>query len=81
MHGMTSVTIGITTFNMLDKYGKLTSAQVEAAYLLCNNVHASLHAEQNAQMMYECIMNSIMEEVKSSQASQDQLMLHEDRPS
>ena len=81
MHSITSVTVGITTFNMLDDYGKLTSAQVEEACLLHNNVHTSLHAKQYAQMMYECVMNSIMEEAKSSLASQDHVMFHKDGPS
>ena len=56
------------------------SGQVEAVCLLRNNIHTSLWAKQNAQMMCEGIMNSIMEEARSTLASQDQLMFDKDGP-
>ena len=68
-------------FNLLDDYGKVMAVQVEAACMLCITTHTSLHAKQNTQMMYECMINSIMEEAKSSLASQDHLIFHEDSPS
>ena len=51
-------------FNLLNDYGKVMAAQVEAACMLHIATHALLHAKQNAQMMYECMINLITEEAK-----------------
>ena len=60
--------MGPTTYNLLEDYGKLSSAQVEAICLV-QTTGPDLQAKQNAQMMYECVMNSIMDEAEASLAS------------
>ena len=79
-HGILTVTAAGTNYNLLDDYGKITDAQVEAARVACNAADASPRAKQNSQMMYECLMASITEEAKSALASRDQ-EFHEDGPS
>ena len=69
-----------TEYNLLDNYGKITDAQVEAARVARNAADASPRAKQNSQMMYECLMASITEEGKSVLASREQ-EFHEDGPS
>ena len=67
-----------TTYNLLDDYGKVNSAQIETAYV--TRVGAGdVRAHQNAQMMYECLKNSITDDAKSALASHE-LNFHEDGP-
>ena len=79
-HGILTVAVDGTEYNLLDDYGKITDLQVEAAQAARIAVDASPRAKQNSQMMYECLMASITEEAKSSLASWDQ-DFHEDGPS
>ena len=79
-HGILTVVGTGMEFNLLDDYGKITDAQVEAARVARNATDASPQAKQNSQMMYECLMASITEEAKSALASRDQ-EFHEDGPS
>ena len=66
------------TYNLLKDYRKLTSVQVETVCLM-HVTGTDLQARQNAQMMYEYVMNSITDEAKPSLASHE-LDLYEDRP-
>ena len=79
-HGILMVTAAGTEYNLLDDYGKITDAQVEAARVARNAADASPRAKQNSQMMYECLMASITEEAKSALTSRDQ-EFHKDGPS
>ena len=79
-HGILTVAVDGTDYNLLDDYGKITDLQVEAAWAARNAAEASPRAKQNSQMMYECVMASITEEAKSALASRDQ-DFHEDGPS
>ena len=79
-HGILTVAVDGTDYNLLDDYGKITDLQVEAAQAARNAVDTSPRAKQNSQMMYECLMASITEEAKSALASRDQ-DFHEDSPS
>ena len=79
-HGILTVTVAGTEYNLLDDSGKITDAQVEAARAARIVATASPRAKQNAQMMYECLMVSITEEAKSALASRDQ-DFNEDGPS
>ena len=79
-HGILTVAVDSTNYNLLDDYGKITDLQVEAAQMAHNAVDASPRAKQNSQMMYECLMASITEEAKLALASRDQ-DFHEDGPS
>ena len=79
-HGILTVAIDGTEYNLLDDYGKITDLQVEAARAAHIATDASPRAKQNSQMMYECLMASITEEAKSALASWDQ-DFHEDGPS
>ena len=79
-HGILTVAVDGTAYNLLDDYRKITDLQVEAAQAAHNAVDASPRAKQNFQMMYECLMASITEEAKSALASRDQ-DFHEDGPS
>ena len=79
-HGILTMMVAGTEYNLLDDYGKITDAQVEAARVAHNAADASPRAKQNSQMMYECLMASITEEAKSALASRDQ-EFHEDGPS
>ena len=74
-HGILSITMGTPTYNLLEDYGKLSMAQVETLHL----VQVDLQAKQTAQLMYECVMNSITNEADDSLASHE-LGFHEDRP-
>ena len=78
-HGILTVAINGTNYNLLDDYGKLTKPQVQAAWTACNAADASPRAKQNSQMMYECLMASITDEVKSALASRDH-DFHKDGP-
>ena len=73
-HGIVTVAVDGTDFNLLDDYGKITNLQVEAARVAHNAADASPRAKQNSQMMYECLMASI------ALTSRDQ-DFHEDGPS
>ena len=79
-HGILTVAAAGTDYNLLNDYGKITDAQVEAACVACNAADASPGAKQNSQMMYECHMASITEEAKLALVSRDQ-KFHEDSPS
>ena len=79
-HGILMVAAAGTEYNLLNDYGKITDAQVEAARAARITADASPRAKQNSQMMYECLMASITEEAKSALASRDQ-EFHEDGPS
>ena len=79
-HGIITVAAAGTEYNLLNDYGKITDAQVEAARVARNTADASPRAKQNSQMMYECLMASITEEAKLALASRDQ-EFHEDGPS
>ena len=79
-HGILTVAVDGTEYNLLDDYGKITDIQVETAQAARNAADASPRAKQNSQMMYECLMASITEEAKSTIASRDQ-DFHEDGPS
>ena len=79
-HGILTVAVDGTEYNLLDDYGKITDPQVEAARVARNAADASTRAKQNSQMMYECLKASITEEAKSALASRDQ-EFHEDGPS
>ena len=79
-HGILTVEVDGTEYNLLDDNGKITDPQVEAAWAAHNAADASPRAKQNSQMMYECLMASITEEAKSALASWDQ-DFHEDGPS
>ena len=79
-HGILTVAVDGTEYNLLDDYGKITDLQVEAARVARIAADASPRAKQNSQMMYECLMASITEEAKSALASRDQ-DFHEDGPS
>ena len=76
-HGILTVAVDGTDYNLLNDYGKITDLQVEGAQAAHNAVDASPQAKQNSQMMYECLMASITEEAKSPLASRDQ-DFHED---
>ena len=67
-----------TAYNLLDDYGKITAAQIEAAHVTCASA-GDIRARQNAQMMYECLTNSITDDAKSALASRE-LNFHEDGP-
>ena len=79
-HGILTVAINSTNYNLLKDYGKITEPQVQAAWMACIAADASPRAKQNSQMMYECLMASITEEAKSALTSRDQ-DFHEDGPS
>ena len=79
-HGILTMVVAGTEYNLLDDYGKITDAQVEAAQVVHNAADTSPQAKQNSQMMYECLMASITEEAKPALASRDQES-HEDGPS
>ena len=66
--GIISITMGTMTYNILEDYSKLSTAQVETVHLV-GVAGMYIQAKQNAQMMYECMMNSITKEAKVSLAS------------
>ena len=77
-HGIISLVISGTTYNLLDDYGKVNATQIETARV----AHAGagdVRAHQNAQMMYECLKNLITDDAKSALASRE-LTFHEDGP-
>ena len=79
-HGILSLTLGapLVTYNLLKDYGKVTDDQVEAAHIT-RTTGPDIRAKQNAQMMYECLKNSITDEAKAAMASCD-LDFNEDGP-
>ena len=79
-HGILMVAVDGTDYSLLDDYGKITNLQVEAARVARNAADASPRAEQNSQMMHECLMASITKEAKSALASRDH-DFHKDGPS
>ena len=70
--------MGPRTYNLLEDYGKLALVQVETVALYELLVLISGQSK-NAQMMYECAMNSITDEAKASLPSCE-LDFHEDGP-
>ena len=63
-HGIISLVISGTTYNFLDDYGKVNAAQIKTARV--TRVGAGdARARQNAQMMYECLMNSITDDANA----------------
>ena len=76
-HGILTVAVDGTEYNLLDDYGKITDLQVEAARATHNAADTSPQAKQNSQMMYKCLMASITKEAKSALTSRDQ-DFHED---
>ena len=79
-HGILTMVVAGTEYNLLDDYAKITDAQVEAARAAHNAADTSPRAKQISQMMYECLMASIPEEAKLALVSRDQ-EFHEDGPS
>ena len=77
-HGIISLIILGTTYNLLDDYGKVNATQIVTARVACVGA-GDIRASQNAQMMYECIKNSITDDAKSALASHE-LNFHEDGP-
>ena len=77
-HGIISLVISGTTYNLLDDYGKINATQIEAARV-AHAAAGDVRACQNAQMMYECLKNSITDDAKSALASRE-LNFHEDGP-
>ena len=77
-HGIISITIAGTIYNLLDDYGKVNTTQIEAAHVARLGA-GDIRARQNAQMMYECLKNSIADDAKSALASRE-LNFHEDGP-
>ena len=60
-HGILTVAVDGTEYNLLEDYGKITDLQVEAPWAARNTADTSPRAKQNSQMMYECLMASITE--------------------
>ena len=77
-HGIISITVTGTTYNLLDDYGKVNATQIEAAHVVRLGA-GDIRARPNAQMMYECLKNSITDDAKSALASRE-LTFHEDGP-
>ena len=79
-HGILSLTHATppVTYNLLEDYGKVSEDQVEAAHVTWAT-RPDIRAKQNAQMMYECLKNSITDEAKAAMASCN-LHFHEDGP-
>ena len=61
-HGILTVAVDGTNYNLLNDYSKITDLQVEAPWTARNAADASPRAKQNSKMMYECLMASITEE-------------------
>ena len=68
-HGILTVAVDGTEYNLLNDYGKITDLQVDASWAARNAADASPRAKQNSQMVYKCLMASITEEAKSVLAS------------
>ena len=79
-HGILTVAVNGTNYNLLEDYGKIADLQVKVAWMACNATDASPRAKQNSQMMYKSLMASITKEAKSALMSTDQ-DFHEDGPS
>ena len=77
-HGIISLVISGTTYNLLDDYGKVNATQIETARVARVGA-GDIRARQNAQTMYECLKNSITDDAKSALASRE-LNFHEDGP-
>ena len=77
-HGIISLVISGTTYNLLDDYRKINATQIEAARVARAGA-GDVRARQNAPMMYECLKNSITDDAKSVLASRE-LNFHEDGP-
>ena len=78
-HTILTIIDGLHVFNVIEDYGKIPTDQVEAACITCNTHGADLKACQNAQMMYECFINSITDEARATLAMHE-LDFHEDGP-
>ena len=77
-YGIISIIVAGTSYNLLDDYGKVNATQIEAARVVRLGA-GDIRARQNAQMMYECLKNSITDDAKSALASRE-LTFHEDGP-
>ena len=77
-HGIILIIITGITYNLLDDYSKINATQIEAAHVARFGA-GDIRARQNAQMMYECLKNSITDDAKSALASCE-LIFHEDGP-
>ena len=65
----------------MDGYGQLDRAAVETARVTRAAPNADVRAKQNAQMMYECIMNSLSDDARSNLANHSvDTNFHEDGP-
>ena len=71
-HGILMVAVDSNNYNLLKEYSKITEPQVQAAQMACNTTDDSPRADQNSQMLYECLMASITEDAKSALTSRDQ---------
>ena len=60
-HGIISITIMGTTYNLLGDYGKVNATQIEAARVTRLGA-GDIRARQNAQMIYKCLKNSITDD-------------------
>ena len=77
-HGIISLIILGTTYDLLDDYGKVNATEIKTARV--THVGAGdIRACQNAQMMYKCLKNLIMDDAKLALASRE-LNFHEDGP-
>ena len=77
-HGIISLVISGITYNLLDYYGKVNITQIETARVARAGA-GDVRARQNAQMIYECLKNSITDDAKSALPSRE-LNFHEDGP-
>ena len=77
-HGIISLVISGTTYTLLDDNGKVNATQIQTARVARANA-GDVRAYQNAQMMYECLKNSITDDAKLALASRE-LNFLEDGP-
>ena len=77
-HGIISLVILGTTYNLLEDYGKVNATQIETARVARLGA-GDIRAHQYVQMMYKCLKNSIMDDSKSALASCE-LNFYEDGP-
>ena len=71
----------VTNLHLLDDYGQLTMVSVETVRTARAAANADVRAKQNAQMMYECIINSLSDDARSNLANRSvDTNFHEDGP-
>ena len=71
-HGIISLVISGTTYNLLDDYGKVNATQIKTTHVARVGA-GDVRAHQNTQMMYECLKNSITDNAKLALASRENL--------